>query len=194
MGPGEAPAGAVHVALVIGVGMVAAMVGHPGDRAPFGCAAAEGGQDVFQPSWPEGEAAVGQQPVIGQADADAAGQPVQDHADAQGRPGEVTRHERQECSDVQAADPEHGPPGKGGRPGRRRECRRHRNLRFREKRGAVGERPSASPERHPYAVRRGRPKVEVSSADPVAATAAHPSPSGPCSMQERGHPLGLFIV
>ena len=74
---------AVDVLLVVGVGVVPAVVGHPADRPSLGGAAADGSQDVFEPTGPGREAAVGQEPVIGQADADAAGQPVQDQADGQ---------------------------------------------------------------------------------------------------------------
>ena len=73
MGPGEAVARAVDVMLVVGVGMVISVIGDPADRPPLGGTAANDGQDVFKPTGPGGEAAVGQQAVIRHTDADAAG-------------------------------------------------------------------------------------------------------------------------
>ena len=72
MRPGKPAVGAVDVMLVVGVGVVISVIGHPADRPSLGGTAADGGQDVFEPPGPDGEAAVGQQPVIRHADADAA--------------------------------------------------------------------------------------------------------------------------
>jgi hypothetical protein len=100
--PAEAPVRAMHVLLVVGVGVMPAVVGHPAGSPPLRGATPEGRQGVFEPLGPERETAVGQEPVVGQADAEAAGQPVQDQADGQGRPRKIARDEGQEGADVQA--------------------------------------------------------------------------------------------
>ena len=80
VGPGQTSPRAVDVFFQIGRSVVLAMVGDPANGPALRGAAAEGGQDVFQPSGSNGEAAVRQQSVIGQADADAASQPHEKEA------------------------------------------------------------------------------------------------------------------
>ena len=58
---------------------------------------------------------MGQEPVVGQADAQAGGQPVEDEADSQGLPGEIAGDKREEGTDVQPRDPEKGGPRDAGR-------------------------------------------------------------------------------
>ncbi len=119
VGPGEAAAGAMHVLLVVGMRVVLAVVGDPANRATLGGAAADGREEVFEPAGPEGEAAVGEEPVVRQADAQAGGEPVEGQADRRGRPGEIGGHEREEGPHVQSGNPEHGGPRDPGRSGPR---------------------------------------------------------------------------
>ena len=124
--PAETAVGAVDVLLLVGVGVVPAVVGDPADRAPLRGAAADGRQDIFEPLRPGQEAAVRQQPVIGHADAEPAGDPVQHQADHHRRPAEIGRHEGQQGTDVQRPDPDQRTPGdvsRTGTPRRRRRCR-----------------------------------------------------------------------
>jgi hypothetical protein len=57
MGPMKAAVRAVDVLLVLGVGVVIAVVGHPADRPTLGNAATNGGQGVCEPPGPDGEGA-----------------------------------------------------------------------------------------------------------------------------------------
>ena len=53
-------------------------------------------QDIFEPPGPQREAAMSQQAMIGHADPDPAGQPVQEEAQGQARPGKISRDKREQ--------------------------------------------------------------------------------------------------
>ena len=64
VGPPETLVWRVNVERFVGVGVVTAMVGNPADRAPFGSAATDRDQNVFNELGPGLEAPVRQQPVV----------------------------------------------------------------------------------------------------------------------------------
>ena len=90
--PQEAPKRRVRVVFFVGVGMMLAMIGDPADRAPFGGTAPDDRQNILEPARPKCKTAVSQQAVIGQANPDSAGQPVQENANGNARPGKIGRH------------------------------------------------------------------------------------------------------
>ncbi len=81
----------MDVVLAIGVGVVLAVVGHPADGTPSEGAAAEGGRGVFEPPGRMAKLRVGEESVVGQADSQAGGHPVEEDADGQGLPGRNSR-------------------------------------------------------------------------------------------------------
>ena len=99
--------------------MVLAVVGDPADRPAFRGTGSDDRQNVFEPAGPQRETAVSQQAMIGQADPDPAGQPVQEDADGQPRPGKKGRHKSKEGKSVQGPDPDQGSPGQPYRRGSR---------------------------------------------------------------------------
>ena len=106
MGPAKATVWAVDVVVVVSVGMVPAVVGHPADWPALGGTAAEGSQHVLEPPGSSREVAMRQEPVVSQADAHAGCQPVENEADRQGLPGEAAGNKRQENTTVKPRDPE----------------------------------------------------------------------------------------
>ena len=90
--------GRMRIAGPVAVVVVLAMHGHPGDRRAF---AGQRAQQAQQPPHPGIglEAAVGQQPVVAQADAQAAGHPRQ-HEEGT-RPCQVKTQRRRQCADMQ---------------------------------------------------------------------------------------------
>ena len=87
--------------------MVLAMIGHPGDGGALPGDAAEKRE---QKPHRRGrvETAVGQQTVVAEADSQAAGDPIEEQADRQPRPGEEKG--RSERCQVDAADPDQDGP------------------------------------------------------------------------------------
>ena len=98
--PPGAVAGSVRVAFVVGVLMMDAMGGDPEDGAAFEGHGAAGGDEVLQPAG-NAVAAMGEQAVVGHADADVDGEEVHD-----GEGGEVLPGEAEEGGD--GADVEEG--------------------------------------------------------------------------------------
>ena len=109
--PAKASIGAMDVLFLVGVGVMAAVVGHPANRSSFGRPAADRGENILQPLRPDGVASMGQQAVIGQRDADPAGQPVEEETDCKSRPGKELRHERQARPEVKEGHPGENGPG-----------------------------------------------------------------------------------
>lgn len=95
------------IASLIGVLMMDAMRGDPEDGSSFESEAAAGGDEVLQPLG-NAIAAVGEQAVIGHADADVDGEEVHDEEGAKILPGE--EEERGDGTDVEE------PHGDGGDP------------------------------------------------------------------------------
>ena len=80
VGPAKTTRRAVDVVLVIGVGVMLAVVGDPADRAPLGRLATDRGHHVFEPAGPDLEAPMGQETVISQGDPQTSRDPVKDEA------------------------------------------------------------------------------------------------------------------
>ena len=100
VGPPRSVVWGVRVAFVVGVLMVDAMSGYPEDGTAFEREAAAHGDEVLDPLGGS-VAAVGEQAMIGHADADVDGQEVHDEEDSQVGPGE--EEEGSDGSDVEGA-------------------------------------------------------------------------------------------
>ncbi len=107
VGPPGAVVRGVGIAFLVGVLMVDAMGGHPEDGSAFKGEAAAGGDEVLQPLG-HAIAAVGEQAVIGHADADVDGEEVHDEEGGQVLPGE--EEERGDGADVEEAHGDGGDP------------------------------------------------------------------------------------
>ena len=91
--PEEASKRRVGVVFLVGVGVVLAVIGDPADRRRLRRRRLPTIVKKYSSQLrTQREAPVRQQAVIGQADADPAGQPVQEEADGQPRPGKKGRH------------------------------------------------------------------------------------------------------
>ena len=107
VGPPGAVVRCVRIAFLVGVLMVDAMGGYPEDGSAFEREAAAGGDEVFQPPG-NAIAAVGEQAMVGHADADVDGEEVHDEEDGQVLPGE--EEERGDGADVEEAHGDGGDP------------------------------------------------------------------------------------
>ena len=97
----------MRIAFFIAVGVMLAMVGNPNDGGTFAGEAAEERDEPFDR--PVGlKTAVGEQAMIAQANADAAGEPVQTEEQADGFPGEEERSG--EAAGMHNAKPNDGAP------------------------------------------------------------------------------------
>ena len=107
VGPPGAVARSVRVAFVVGVLMMDAMGGDPEDGTAFEGHGAAGGDEVLQP-FGDAVAAMGEQAVVGHADADVDGEEVHDAEGGEVLPGEA--EERSDGADVEEAHDDGGDP------------------------------------------------------------------------------------
>ena len=100
----------MRVVFLIGMRMVLAMVGNPADRPTLRGTCPDRGQDVLEPPGTQCKAPMSQQAMIGHADPDPTGQPVQQQANGQAGPGKIGRNKTQKGTEVHGSDPNHGSP------------------------------------------------------------------------------------
>ena len=105
--PPGAVARGVRVAFVVGVLMVDAVGGDPEDGSAFKRHGSAGGDEVFEPAG-NAVAAMGEQAVVGHADADVDGEEVRDGEGGEVLPGEA--EERGDGADVEEAHDDGGDP------------------------------------------------------------------------------------
>ena len=97
----------MRVAILIAERMMFAVIGHPVDRRSLSRNSTEKGEQ--EPHHTRClETAVGKQSVIPKADSQAAGNPVERHADGETGPRETERGSK--CREVHAPDPDHRRP------------------------------------------------------------------------------------
>ena len=85
MGPKKAYQRAMGVPVLVGISMMDAMGGHPGNRPPLTGKGAAKRKEIFQKTG-DFKAAVGQKPVIAKRDAEAAGHKMKKKAEKKGFP------------------------------------------------------------------------------------------------------------
>ena len=107
VGPPGAVLRGVRVAFVVGVLMMDAVGGDPEDGSAFKRHGAAGGDEVLQPLG-NAIAAMGEQAVVGHADADVDGEEIHDAEDGEVLPGE--EEERGDGADVEEAHDDGGDP------------------------------------------------------------------------------------
>src|SRR5204863_4817607 len=92
----------MRIAFLIAVGMMFTMVRHPNYRGAFAGKSAEKGEEPFHGPI-RLKTAVREQPMVSQANTQAAGQPIQTNEQRHGFPSEEKR--RRQCAGVNNAKP-----------------------------------------------------------------------------------------
>jgi len=101
MGPQTAVHRGMRIAFFVGVLMMNAVRGNPGDRSAFQGQGAAGGEEIFHP-FRSFVAAVREQAVITHTDAEAAANPPHDNGKKKGLPGK-----EKDCGDGTEVQPNH---------------------------------------------------------------------------------------
>jgi hypothetical protein len=127
--PQEAPKRRVRVVFLVRMRMVLAVIGNPADRAALGGTGPDDRQNVLKPARAKRKTAVRKQAVIGKANSNAPGQPVQQNANGKPTPGEERGHKGKKSKSVQGPDPDQGDPSQPCRRRLRRgRCRHNQPL------------------------------------------------------------------
>lgn len=110
MSPEAAVVGRVRVAFLVGVLMMLTVGGDPEDRSAFESECAADGEEILEPARCF-VAAMREEAVVAHANAEAAGDPPQEHGDEEGLP--MKHEERGDSADVERDHDEESDPDDG---------------------------------------------------------------------------------